>query len=56
MTKATDLNIPAEIDLFTLERDVRQMRAAEMARLGRSLRAWLVSLMPGDFEISTKHA
>lgn len=56
MTQNIHIETPTEIDLFTLERDVRQMRAAEMARLGRSFRAWILSMIPGEFEISTKYA
>lgn len=56
MTPKINFDAPDNIDHFALDREVRQMRAAEMARLGRALRIWVLNLIPGEFVIRAKAA
>lgn len=47
---------PDNIDVFALDREARRLRAAEMARLGRSLRAWVASFVPATSGARAKAA
>lgn len=56
MNMKTGIEAPTTIDLFTLEREVRQMRAVELARLGNSLREWVLTKLSNIALIGGKTA